>query len=254
MQGKEDMHSNTLTLKKRLINVAVPASQKAQDILNYYRNKSTDASELDRVLLAKSLCKAWKNEKISFVLPAVVERNDYWYLVQLFFLGRHVHYDGNLYKTDFSKSEKLLIDSYEEKDYEKMTIDKKSLLGQLFSISNIKVNKDVKAISRKTLDGLIKNYGNLLILKLNLDPKMFKLIPIPFDIYIRLGKKMKFGKHILNTFFDGYRLRTDGRKTALFGGNTQFGGPSFIDSIWTDTVNNSIIPRLIIIRKDYGRL
>lgn len=231
--------------KNSFVSIEIEGNKKAQEIMSFFKKKAKGASELARIEIAQELCEAWRKERISFLPPAVPSRKDYWYLAQLFFMDRHVHLDGKPYKIDLAKTENILIDSFEEKDYQRIKLQKGSLLSLLLP-------KEATSVSRQTLNKLIKKNGSSLLLKLGFDPKKFKITPVPFDIYIRLAKKMNLGKHILNTFFDGYRLRTDGKITSLFGGNKLFGGSCFIDSIWNNTVNNSIITRLVIVRKDYG--
>lgn len=232
--------------------INVLGNDKAQEIMSFYKQKALNKSELKRNNLAKELTEVWEQEHIFFYLPTVPERNDYWYLSQVFFLDRHINNNGFPYKFDLSKKSEIFIDNYIEKDYLDIKYTKElqnySLLNLLIKMSGYQGYY----LNRKTLDGLIFDFGKSVVQSVGLCPKEFRLSLIPLDIFLRVSKKLNFGNKIFNTFFDGYRLRTDGIKTSLFGGNIDFGGSRFIDSIWTDVVNKSIIPRLVIIDKSYG--
>jgi hypothetical protein len=231
-----------------LVLVQVPGSAKAQGILSLFGNRAKNKDELSRIQLAKELVLAWKKEKILFNVPAVSLRSDYWYLIQLYFMQRHVHEDRRTYLFDLSKTEEILMDSFKEDDYEK-----KLDLRNSYILSNLlKAGKANLPLSRFELDNLIRKHGGELLKKLEIDDKRYKIVTIPFDIYLRIADSNNFGMHNINTFFDGFRLRTDGEIRALFGGDARFGGASFIDSIWPDFINHSIVPRLVIVRKDYG--
>lgn len=244
--------------------IKVPGNKKAQKILSFFHIKASPEDELGRIELAKEVCSIWRKEKIDFPLPAVPEKEDYWYLIQLFSLNRHVHFDKKPYLYDLGKSEEIFIEDFLEVDYDLYqksdNFQPASIIDLLFHLAkkkglnlvNIDLTNPTRILSRDNIDKLLFHCGDYVIEQIGLDPNKHKLINIPFDIYIRLLNKMNFGKYNLNTHFDGYRLRTDGKIMGLFGGNIKFGGSSFIDSFWTDTHNFSIVTRFVIIRKDYG--
>ncbi len=213
------------------IPLTVPGNKKAQQILSDYLKTAYQNDELERTKLAKKACDLWRKENIPFPPPAVPERSDYWYLVQLFSLKRHVHRNCEPYLFDLGRSENILIEDFPEAD--------------------IDINNTSGLQSRDDIDKALIDDDKILD-QLNLDSNKFKVINIPFDIYLRISNTMNLGKHNLNTYFDGYRLRSDKKITGLFGGNGLFGGTSFIDSFWTNTPSKSILKRLVVIRKDYG--
>ena len=60
--------------------------------------------------------------------------------------------------------------------------------------------------------------------ELGLDPRAFRLVCIPSDVYLRLGEAQGWGRQPFWTHFDGYLVMADGRLQALVGGDVRFGG------------------------------
>lgn len=243
--------------------IQIPGNKNLHQILADFIRKASTADELKRLELAKEFCQVWKRIPHAFPFPAVPERNDYWYIAQLLFTGRHIHKNDKPYKWRLDQTEEALVENFWESDYNSLHFNQNlnnSLLGLLFQeaerrekqIPGFNLTRPTRILKRAQIDLLLLQSGDKTLRRLGLDPNEYKIINIPFDIYLRLANKMKWGRHILNTHFDGYRLRTDGIKTGLFGGNKLFGGESYIDSLWKDSLNNSIITRLAILRKDYG--
>jgi hypothetical protein len=234
-----------------LIKTTVPSFPRGQDYLSQFHNKAFNQDELTRIQLAKDFCQNWQKSKIGIPLPAVISKNDFWYLVQLFALNHHVHKNQTPYFIDLSVPENIYLENLPEANYPQLQNFFSPLTKLLFSTA--KVPHPTQFLSRDLLDHLLATSSAPLLRQIGFDPDSYKIIPIPYDSYLRLSSKYHFGKFFLNTHFDGYRLRTDGQLTGLFGGNTHLGGPSFIDSLWTETRNLSIITRLVIIRKNYGQ-
>lgn len=226
----------------------VPPYSTAQQILNFYKKKAAGKNELVRIQVAKTVCQEWAKEKITLPLPAVPANEDYWYLVQLYFLDRHVHANLQPYTLHLDKSEHVYIES------------SKSKKGEIFSYLCDMARRDKFMnlprmgqlhLSRKALDQLIQKYHDVCLKKIGFDPQRFIISHFPFDIYLRLADQLKLQSNT-NIHLAGYRWRLNGDLTGLFGGNPLFGGPAFVDSVWSDTTYTSIIPQLVIIRKDHG--
>jgi hypothetical protein len=225
----------------KLRQITVPDCLGAQKLLNSYKKKNRKRSELKRILYSKKFCLQWEKEKIPFILPAVPKRQDYWYLVQLFSMNRHLNDKGNVYKFDMSREEKIYIESEDSNE---------DIWLKLLSMA--KLNNKNLSLSRNDLNKILKLYGGKLLDIMGINNNSFKIVPVPFDIFLRTDKLLRKNIKTENIFFDGYRQRTDGKIMAIFGGNIYFGGRGYIDSIWMDLKYKSIYPKLIIIRKDYG--
>lgn len=203
--------------------ITVSEDPLAQDLLSFYKKKAYQKGELERIHWAQQLCSEWKERKISTFLFAVPERQDYWYLVQLYFMDRHVRKNLKPYVFDWKKEEEIYICDILRTPY-----------------------------ARENIEAFIKDNNEIILKKQGLNTRHYRLSLIPYDIYIRLSAAHQLESNHTNIHFDGYRLRTDRKLMGLFGGSPLFGGSSFIDSLWIDIINQSILTQLVIIRKDYG--
>jgi hypothetical protein len=59
---------------------------------------------------------------------------------------------------------------------------------------------------------------------LGLDPRVFRLVCVPSDVYLRLGEAEGWGRQPFWTHFDEYLVMADVRLRALVGGDVRFGG------------------------------
>src|SRR4029077_1827385 len=80
------------------------------------------------------------------------------------------------------------------------------------------------ALSRTGIEtALVRSGGEILEKRLGLDPLEFRLVCIPYDLYIRFGRDRGFGKWSHWTHFDGYQVMAGNRLRALVGGDGRFG-------------------------------
>jgi len=71
---------------------------------------------------------------------------------------------------------------------------------------------------------LLTNAHRILGDELDLDPFAFKLVCIPPDLHLRLGRLNGWGAQKIWTHFDGYLVALDGTLRPLAGGDVRFGG------------------------------
>jgi hypothetical protein len=74
---------------------------------------------------------------------------------------------------------------------------------------------------------LLMHGARILEKELGLDPRVFRLVCIPPDVYARLGEVEGWGRQPFWTHFDGYLIRTVAgqvRLQALAGGDVRYGG------------------------------
>ncbi len=77
--------------------------------------------------------------------------------------------------------------------------------------------------SRSRVESALLVNGNRVVEKAGLDPRVFRLVCIPPDVYIRVGVKRNWGTQPRWTHMDGFMLQN--RKwLALAGGDERFGG------------------------------
>ncbi|MCW5893755.1 MAG: hypothetical protein KIT14_24845 [bacterium] len=86
--------------------------------------------------------------------------------------------------------------------------------------------------------------------RLGLDPLAFRLVCVPPDAFMRLGRTRGWGSRPEWTHFDGYQVLRGGRLRALVGGNAQFGGLFDLCSIASDDGRENTLVRFAVIRRE----
>src|SRR5262245_11344130 len=85
--------------------------------------------------------------------------------------------------------------------------------------------------------------------RLGLDPREFRLVCIPPDLYLRVGRERGWGKRPEWTHFDGYRVLQGGRLLALVGGNSRYGGVVDMCGISPTDERDNVLARFAVIRR-----
>jgi hypothetical protein len=107
-----------------------------------------------------------------------------------------------------------------------------------------------KALARADIEAaLVHSGGEILEKHLGLDPLEFRLICIPYDLYIRFGRNRGFGKWSHWTHFDGYQVMSGNRLRALVGGDGRFGGLNDLVSISPSDARDSVYARFAVVRR-----
>lgn len=99
-------------------------------------------------------------------------------------------------------------------------------------------------IDRKEIEAKLLKHGNdFLHDALGLDHRQFKLVCIPPDLHLRIGKQEGWGNQKIWTHFDGYMLMEGAKRKALAGGDVRYGG--IYDLLG---INNSYSSERIVVR------
>jgi hypothetical protein len=108
-----------------------------------------------------------------------------------------------------------------------------------------------KAVSRLEIEMAFDECG-LAVLEeqLGLDPRVYKLVCIPCDVYAVLGRDRGWGQLQLWTHFDGYQLLRSGQLRALIGGDVRYGGRVDLVSIARDDERDKVVTRFAVVRRD----
>ena len=99
---------------------------------------------------------------------------------------------------------------------------------------------------------LLMHGGRILQDELGLDPRVFRLVCIPPDVYVRLGEAEGWGRQPFWTHFDGYLIRTvDGqlRLQALAGGDVRFGGLYDLLGVGRDYDSDHLLARFAVVQR-----
>ena len=84
---------------------------------------------------------------------------------------------------------------------------------------------------------------------MGLDPLEFRLVCIPYDLYLRFGRDRGFGKWPHWTHFDGYQVMAGNRLRALVGGDGRFGGLNDLVSISPSDGRDGVYARFAVVRR-----
>jgi hypothetical protein len=85
--------------------------------------------------------------------------------------------------------------------------------------------------------------------RLGLLPLEFRLVCIPYDLYLRFGRDHGFGKWSHWTHFDGYQVMAGNRLRALVGGDGRFGGLNDLVSISPTDARDGVYARFAVVRR-----
>jgi len=85
--------------------------------------------------------------------------------------------------------------------------------------------------------------------RLLLDPKEFRLVCIPADVYSRFGRAQGWGQQQRWTHFDGYQVLKNGQLRALVGGDVRYGGVADLVSIGIGDQRDGVVARFAVIRR-----
>lgn len=106
------------------------------------------------------------------------------------------------------------------------------------------------ALARGEIEAALARAGDgILEERLGLDPLEFRLVCIPYDLYVRFGRDRGFAKWSHWTHFDGYQLMSGNRLRALVGGDGRFGGLSDLVSISPNDARDNVYARFAVVRR-----
>jgi hypothetical protein len=99
---------------------------------------------------------------------------------------------------------------------------------------------------------LLTHGARILEKELGLDPRVFRLVCIPPDVYVRLGEAEGWGRQPFWTHFDGYLIRTAAgqiRLQALAGGDVRFGGLYELLGVGREYDSNQLLARFAVVQR-----
>jgi hypothetical protein len=107
-----------------------------------------------------------------------------------------------------------------------------------------------RGLARAEIENALVRFGApILADELNLDPVEFRLVCIPYDLYMRLGPDRGWGQWHHWTHFDGYQVMHGNRLRALVGGDGRFGGVADLVSISRTDARDSVYARFAVVRR-----
>ena len=108
-----------------------------------------------------------------------------------------------------------------------------------------------QGLARADIENALLLHGRSILQEhLGLDPREFRLVCIPPELYLRIGRERSWGQRPEWTHFDGYRVLQGGRLLALVGGNARYGGRVDLCGIGSADERDNVVARFAVIRRD----
>jgi hypothetical protein len=159
--------------------------------------------------------------------------------LSLFALHLYVNSAGSRYVPVPTSREPLLVETHAEGDEPRTP-----LLQELGFAQR-------RGLARSAIEAALHKEGaRVLEERLGLDPRAFRLVCIPPDVYVRLGRDRGWGAREEWTHFDGYQVTSGGRLRALVGGNARFGGLADLCSLSVDDGRENTVARFCVVRRE----
>jgi hypothetical protein len=99
---------------------------------------------------------------------------------------------------------------------------------------------------------LLMHGARILEKELGLDPRVFRVVCIPPDVYVRVGEAEGWGRQPFWTHFDGYLIRTvtgQVRLQALAGGDVRYGGLYELLAVGRDYDSDRLLARFAVVQR-----
>jgi hypothetical protein len=107
-----------------------------------------------------------------------------------------------------------------------------------------------RGLARADIETALLLHGpRILQERLGLDLREFRLVCIPPDLYLRVGRDRGWGQRAEWTHFDGYRVLHSGQLLALVGGHSRYGGLVDLCGISSADERENVLARFAVIRR-----
>jgi hypothetical protein len=108
-----------------------------------------------------------------------------------------------------------------------------------------------RGVARDDIEDRLQKQGAHVVGELlGLDPLAFRLVCVPPDVFMRVGRDRGWGGRPEWTHFDGYQVMRGSRIRALVGGHKQYGGLYDLCSISRDDARENTLARFAVIRRE----
>jgi len=108
-----------------------------------------------------------------------------------------------------------------------------------------------RGLARDDIEDRLQKQGARIVGELlGLDPLAFRIVCVPPDVFMRVGRDRGWGSRPEWTHFDGYQVMRGGRIRALVGGHAQYGGIYDLASISRDDARDNTLVRFAVVRRE----
>jgi hypothetical protein len=158
--------------------------------------------------------------------------------LRLIFMHPFVSSPGRRYLPRF-RTEQILVETFPEADPATRT--------PLLDVLGLPARR---GLPRAVIEDVIRRHTTDVCEALELDPFEFTLACIPFDAYLRLAPRHRWGEQALWTHFDGYQLTPELTLRALVGGDVRYGGPDDFCSVGRGYDSDRLTARFAVLRRE----
>jgi hypothetical protein len=158
--------------------------------------------------------------------------------VSLFALHLFVNSAGIRYLPMLSEREFVLLETHAEGD------DTPSGLVRALGLERR------RAVARDEIEQALLRRGGDVVASMGLDPRAFRIVCVPPDVYMRVGPSRGWGARQEWTHFDGYQVRKNGHLLALVGGNARYGGIADLCGISASDARDNTVARFAVVRRE----
>jgi hypothetical protein len=104
--------------------------------------------------------------------------------------------------------------------------------------------RDTKRRAKEELAAYLRKTAGL-----GLDPREYRIICLPADVYTRLGAKLGWGRQEIWTHFDGYMATKERKLMALVGGDVRFGGLHDFVTVGAEYDSDRLYARFAVVQR-----
>jgi hypothetical protein len=105
------------------------------------------------------------------------------------------------------------------------------------------------ALSRRTIERALRVRGAAVVKDLGLDPREYRVVCLPADVYTRVGSKLGWGRKEIWTHFDGYMASKERKLMPLVGGDVRFGGLHDVVAVGADYDSDRLFARFAVVQR-----
>ena len=189
----------------------------------------------------KSESKHWAKDQFSRLSHSFEANDKMREAVELYLFNPFINSGGTRYRVCLVV-EDLLVEDFDEPE-PATRMPQSGLLDAL----GLKARWGLTRIEIE--NALVEKGNGVLRDKLYLDPREFKLIAIPADIYTQLGQERGWGRKPMWTHFDGYWVREGASLQALAGGDARFGGTHDVICFSPNYTSDKLLARFAVVQR-----
>lgn len=106
-----------------------------------------------------------------------------------------------------------------------------------------------RGLSRVEIEAALQRQGPAVLERLGLAPREFRLVCVPYDVYLRAGGERGWGEQQQWTHVDGYAITERGRLGALAAGDVRYGGLFDLVILSATDQREGVVARFCIVRR-----